>query len=119
MWESSKSSDQGHKGQSEWKKGEGGGANLLEAWSTHGLHHCFFLVLAFVRSAPKNSTNRSMQHFIDKSLKTLYYLFFFKTLLFFRLKGRDYKVKIKSRNLPKGDECNLKSLDVLIRRSIN
>lgn len=32
-----------------------GGVNLLEAWSTHGLHHCFFLVLAFVGCAPKIS----------------------------------------------------------------
>lgn len=34
---------------------EGWSINLLEAWSTHGLHHCFFLVLAFVRCAPKIS----------------------------------------------------------------
>lgn len=48
-------SGQGHKGQSEWRKRqkEGWCVNLLEAWSTHGLHHCFFLVLALVRCAPK------------------------------------------------------------------
>lgn len=37
------------------EKKEGWGINLLEAWSTHGLHHCFFLVLAFARCAPKIS----------------------------------------------------------------
>lgn len=39
----------------EEEKKEGWSINLLEAWSTHGLHHCFFLVLAFVRCAPKIS----------------------------------------------------------------
>lgn len=39
----------------EEEKKEGWSINLLEAWSTHGLHHCFFLVLAFARCAPKIS----------------------------------------------------------------
>lgn len=39
----------------EEEKKRGWGVNLLEAWSTHGLHHCFFLVLAFIRCAPKIS----------------------------------------------------------------
>lgn len=39
----------------EEEKKEGWSINLLEAWSTQGLHHCFFLVLALVRCAPKIS----------------------------------------------------------------
>lgn len=56
----------------------GGGVNLLEAWSTHGLHHCFFLGLALVRSAPKISQ-------IDQyniSHKKIKYSVYFKAKIF-------------------------------------